>query len=408
MKTHPFRAAIASAISPRCWSPGTKRKLKLASLGTLGVLLIGTLGFFANLLHLMREAVPVLKESGLWPWIVAVLLSIAVTDILVWSAFRHALRQTPKRTTLAWVMSAVSVALCLQVWYLGKLALRNTLPRVAKLGLPKLTGPIPGYYGDGARARAEQLQADIREMNEFFEASLGVRAEVTLAVLNSNDWKRVDPIPYGFPNVLGTPPVIFMPAHSGGAAFQMMTARKEAIPVEVLRYYLENSHGTFEAAADDFVDFIAFHELGHVLCDAYGIDPGCHWLSEFVASYFAYTFIAERRPETKPVVALLGRPSKERPKHTTLADFESLYNRVNDYGWYQGMFEIRVLELYPQMGIQFLEDLKRQFPRTAGSEITGKKIAPEVALEKVEAIAPGFQAWARGFRDSPETRAIHR
>lgn len=67
--------------------------MKLAALGALGVLLIGTLGFFAYLLHLIREAVPVLKESGLWPWIVALFLSVAVTAILVWSEFRHLWRQ---------------------------------------------------------------------------------------------------------------------------------------------------------------------------------------------------------------------------------------------------------------------------------------------------------------------------
>lgn len=311
-----------------------------------------------------------------------------------------------KRTTLIWVMLAVSVALCLRVWHLGTMAVRNTLPRVVKLGLPSLTNPIPAYYSDGARTHAERLQADIREMNVFFLESLGVQAEVALAVLNSNDWKRVDPIPYGFPNVLGTPPVVFMPAHSGGAAFHMMMARKDAIPAELLQDYLETSHRTFEAAADDFVDFIAFHELGHVLCDVYGIDPACHWLNEFVASYFAYTFVAERRPETKRVIALLGRPSKARPRNTTLTDFERLYNRVDDYGWYQGMFEIRVQELYPQMGLQFLKELKRQFPSTGGSakhastaQAVGKRIAPEDALEKVEAIASGFRVWAKGFQE---------
>ena len=311
-----------------------------------------------------------------------------------------------KRTTLTWVMLAVSVVLCLQVWHLGTVAVRDTLPRVVKLSLSNLTNPIPVYYSDGARTRAERLQADIRDMNDFFQDRLGIQAGVALAVLDSNDWRRVNPVPFGLPSVMGTPPVVFMPSHSGGFAFQMMMARKEAIPAEDLESYLESGRGTFEAAADDFVDFIAFHELGHVLGEVYGIDPGCHWLDEFVASYFAYTFIAERRPETKRVIALLGRPSKARPKNTTLADFERLYNRVDDYGWYQGMFEIRVQELYLQAGLQFLKELQRQFPRageSATAESTtraaGKRLAPEDALERLEAMAPGFRAWARGFEE---------
>ena len=88
-------------------------------------------------------------------------------------------------------------------------------------------------------------------------------------------------------------------------------------------------------------------------------------LNEFVASYFAYAFVSERKPESKRVFDLLGRPSKLRPKNTTLDDFERLYIRVDDYGWYQGMFERRIQELYPKMGLQFLKELKRLFPAQA-------------------------------------------
>ena len=185
-----------------------------------------------------------------------------------------------------------------------------------------------------------------------------------------------------------------------------MMARKEAIPAEVLQGYLGSNRRTFEAAADDFVDIIGFHELGHSLSGEYGIKAGCHWLHEFVASYFAYTFLSERRPESKRVFDLLGRPSKAMPKNTTLADFERLYDRVDDYGWYQGMFEGRIQELYPKMGIQFLKELKRQFPAdgvlpkdSPASKAVNKSMTPTEVLEKLEAIAPGFQAWAKGFRE---------
>ncbi len=310
-----------------------------------------------------------------------------------------------KKIRLTWQILPVAIAMCPLIFNFGVEAQTNRLQRVIELGLPSLTNPISAYYSDGARARAEQLQTDIRHMNVFFHESLGIQADVTLAMLNSNDWKRVYQDPYGLPGVAGKPPVIFMPAQSGGFAFHLAMARKEAIPAEVLQGYLEANHRTFEAVADDFVDIIGFHELGHVLCDAYGIRPGRHWLNEFVASYFAYAFLSERKPESKRVFDLLGRPSQVRPKNTTLADFERLYDRVDDYGWYQGMFESRIRELYPKMGLQFLKELKRQFPRATGSakdaaavEAVDKPIAHAQALEKLEVIAPGFQAWAKGFQ----------
>jgi hypothetical protein len=46
----------------------------------------------------------------------------------------------------------------------------------------------------------------------------------------------------------------------------------------------------------------------------------------------------------KGVVGLSGRPSKIRPRNTSLEDFERLYGEVDDYGWYQGMFEARIPE----------------------------------------------------------------
>ncbi len=197
-----------------------------------------------------------------------------------------------------------------------------------------------------------------------------------------------------------------MPATSGGVAYQQMMARKEAIPPEVLHAFVKSNHTTFEAAADQFVDLIGFHELGHQLCQAYAIDPQVHWLNEVVATYFLYAYVSERKPEMKPVFDLFGRPSKIRPKNTSLEDFERLYLRVDDFGWYQGMFETRVRELYPKMGLKFLEELRRRFAaatntskeqRANGEPATGVLLAH--VLEQVEQIAPGFQAWAQGFRE---------
>lgn len=385
-------------------APGRRPKLKLTVLGALGALLIALLAGAAWLLHLIWWTVPFLQEIGLLVWIAALLFALAVTAVLAGVKFRQAWRRSLAGTTPVWVMLAVSIALGGWIGRRGYVALHEFLPRVVKLDLPSLPGPIPTYYDHGAKTRAEGLQADLREMNGFYQEKLGVQVAVHLAVLNSNQWTRVHPIPFGLPGVQGEPPVVFIPAHSGGWAFRQMLARREGIPADVLQDYLRTSQRTYEAAADEFVDFIALHELGHALLVHYGIDPSCHWLNEFLASYFGYAFLAECRPERKPVIALCGRPSTMRPRHTTLADFERLYFLVDDYGWYQGMFERRIQEMYPQAGLQFVKDLKRVLPRTVpipeGVSIPDpvvNRLPPEVVVEKLEAIAPGFRAWAAGF-----------
>jgi hypothetical protein len=238
-------------------------------------------------------------------------------------------------------------------------------------------------------------------MMVFYRERLGIQESINLAVLNEKEWKSINPNPYGLPNAYGPPPVIFMPATTGGFAFHLMVARKNAIPADVLKAYLETNHTRFEAAAEDFVDAIGFHELGHALSQSYGIDPQCHWLNEFIASYFEYAYISERRPDSKRVFDLLGRPSSVRPKNTTLADFDWLYMGVDDVGWYHGMFETRIRELYPEMGLQFLKELRRRFPAAAGDHKgvpVPDPVPPEQLLEELEKIAPGFKEWARGFR----------
>ncbi len=393
--------------SPSCQPAGwgrLKRRLLLLALGGTGVLLIGALAGAAYLLSLVPWITPFLRETGLSGWIALTASSVTVTAGLAWWRFARLWRRSPGNTSLVWAMLMVSIGLGAWVWHQSSNALVEFLPRVVHLNLPVLPAPVTTYYADGAKARAERLQADVRDMNAFYQERLGVQADVTLAVLNSNQWARVNPIPFGLPGVLGVPHVVFMPAHSGGWTFHQMRAREGAIPADVLQDYLRTTQKTLEAASDDFVDFIALHELGHVLLMRYGIDPGCHWLNEFLASYLAYAYVAERRPERKPVIALLGRPSVTRPRHTTLADLERLYFRVDDYGWYQGMFERRIQEMYPNAGLRFIAELRRQRPRppttaqdTALPEEVLDRIAPERALQIVEAIAPGFQAWAEGF-----------
>lgn len=404
MNANPSPLAYDPSPSHPPSSPTARPRLKLAVLGTLTVLLVGVLAVAAYLLNMIRWTIPFLQETGLLGWIGMAAIALAITAWLAALRFRQAWRRSPTRTTPVWVMLTVSIALAGWIGRRGYVALHEFLPRVVKLELPSLPGPVPSYYDHGVKVHAEGLQADLREMNSFYQERLGVQVAVTLAVLNSNQWTRVNPIPFGLPGVHGEPPVVFIPAYSGGWAYRKMLARKEAIPPDVLQDYLRTSQQTFEAASDDFVDFIALHELGHALLVHYGIDPGCHWLNEFLASYFGYAFLAERRPERKPVITLFGRPPQTRPKHTTLADFERHYFLVDDYAWYQGMFEQRIREMYPQAGLQFIKDLKRVLPRTVpipeGVSIPDQvvnRLPPEAVVEKLEAIAPGFKTWAAGF-----------
>ena len=281
----------------------------------------------------------------------------------------------------------------------------DLVARMKDLGLPTLPGTVPAYYTLGHQEHARKLQAAIEDMNVFYQKRLRVRANVSLALLDAKDWKEVTGREYSFPAVAGSPEVILMPATSDNPVFALIAARKEATPPEQLQAFLRDHHTTFAAVAGEFVDLVGFHELGHTLNDQFGIDSQNLWLNEFLANYWSYAYVSERDPEWKRVFDLLGRPSKVRPKNTSLEDLERLYSRVDDYGWYQGMFEARVRETYPQLGLKFLGDLKQKFPRAGATmrydEPLATRMKPAELLEHLEGIAPGFQRWAEGFSSTP-------
>jgi len=283
----------------------------------------------------------------------------------------------------------------------------NYIKRMHELGLPRLAGAVPAYYSPGHQEHAQKLQAAIEDMNVFYKERLGVQANVTLALLDSKDWTKVTGNPYGLPNVNGQPAVVFMPATSDSPVFGLMKARQEAVPAGQLQSFLKDNHTTFEAVASRYVDLIGFHELGHTLTRNFGIDPKDHWLDEFLATYWSYAYISERQSEWRQLFDLLGRPSKVRPKNTSLQDFERLYMNVDDYGWYQGMFEARVREVYPVLGFKFLTDLKQKFPQIPSStmgtdEPLDRRMKPEQVVEQLETIAPGFKVWAVEFSSGPQ------
>jgi len=79
---------------------------------------------------------------------------------------------------------------------------------------------------------------------------------------------------------------------------------------------------------------------------------------------------------------------------------DTLYDRVDDYGWYQGQFESHITQLYPRMGLQFLKELHRRFPASGAvhESPSPTPMTPEQVLEELETFAPGFVTWAKVFQ----------
>lgn len=284
---------------------------------------------------------------------------------------------------------------------IGATALAQTPPssveQVRQLNLPSLPGDFTVYYSQGFEKRAQLMRSLLAEATAYYRSALGLTPSFAVALLNEADWQKVNPqVPYGVLFTSAAPHVIFAPASPENAverADAQLLANASPMVRDVMQEYR--------------IPFIGLHELGHTYIEASRIHTGNKWFSEFLASYYAFNFLAERHPKLAAAwdsanrVATAGPP----PNYRALADFERLYNRVGveNYAWYQAQFLQRVSAVNSQRGVEFIRSVNSSFPKLAEGEdwlesLLQRPATIEATLERLEKLAPGFVAWANTMK----------
>jgi hypothetical protein len=273
------------------------------------------------------------------------------------------------------------------------------LQKVQSLKNPSFAKRITVYYSPGYEKRAKELQSMVEEAMGFYERKLKLRAELSLAVLTRDQWQQVRAVPYGLPNVSSPPHVAFLPATADGVVTADALSLKSNLSPATMKK-LKSSGYTFDQAAVKFVDLIGLHELGHTYAVSLGLVPPRpnKWFSEFLASYFAYAYLREKRPKLATLFYVMAADlalEVPRPKYTSLEDFERLYSGVGpkNYGWYQGRFFQRVAQVYDAKGLSFITEVLNAFPAAEGESLPF-----EVVLQRLEKISPGFMEWSKDLR----------
>jgi hypothetical protein len=274
----------------------------------------------------------------------------------------------------------------------------KALDKVKSLNTPSLRNKIAVYYSPNFKKRALELHSLIEDATRFYERKLGLKIELSLAVLTRDQWSQVRDVPYGLPNVSSPPHVAFLPATADGVVTADALSLKSNVSLATLKK-LKASGYTFEQGAERFVDLIGLHELGHTYSVRLGIGPPRpnKWFSEFLASYFAYAYLREKRPKLATLfyaMAVILALESPRPKYTSLDDFERLEDiEPKNYGWYQGRFLQRVAHVYEKKGLSFIAEVGKAFP--AGE---GEVLPIDVVLQRLEKISPGFIEWSKDLR----------
>lgn len=307
-------------------------------------------------------------------------------------ASRDLTRALPKALTLDEPALARSVA--------ARLMDLDAAAVFSALDVPVLPGPVPVYYSRGREDRATALREALVKAIDHFDAALKIRPRVSLAVLADSDWERVTGAPYGMPfSHPGRAPLIVMPAEHVMFAGFLAKMAKEDGPSGVVGRAAGDTGLPLDAVTRRLGDSILYHEFGHVLVAQYAIVSPNRWLGEFLGNYVMQAFLAESG--TDPRLLTFFRVFKDRQRsqpvsHRSLDDLERLYAGVgmDNYGWYQAQTDARAAEVYRTHGVAFLAKVKAAFPAGTPSTLPVAEV-----LSRLDAIAPGFTAWARALEE---------
>jgi hypothetical protein len=266
--------------------------------------------------------------------------------------------------------------------------------RAQQLGLESLPGRIRSYHSSGGRERAAALQKMLNEAMTYFQERLGVAPDLALAVLNEADWTRLRSLPYGIPWVSSSPYLAVLPADLEQSVIVQGFSAARANVSAGTRRALEDAGLPLEQAPYLLNDLIGYHEVGHVVIDAHGLTQAQLWLNEMLATFAAYAFMRDRHPDVARRWDALMRFNVEayRPQFRSLDTFEKHYDNMpqETYAWFQGMFHMRLAEVYESRGLEFLRDLQG-----AGIVAGAKQGTAAQLIARLEDVIPGFRRWAR-------------
>jgi hypothetical protein len=267
---------------------------------------------------------------------------------------------------------------------------------IRSLGLESIPGAMPTFYSPQALARAEYLQGllggEIAYYADVFHFSF---SPITLAVLNSQQWPAVaGGGPYGMPSVDGTNPAVFVMPASWDEVTWMAVPKRGQVPPDMLRRALANGR-KWDLVKFEGCDGIGTHEIGHSIIRQLGIDPQAKWFNEFLASFVGYAYLKAKAPAqalSNEIFWTVGLNHSPHP-FTKLDDFDARYDQLQqefpgNYGWYQLALDQRVIEIYAQSGVEYLREVRKQFPEGAPTLDNAQ------LLNKLEKISPGWKAWA--------------
>jgi hypothetical protein len=244
----------------------------------------------------------------------------------------------------------------------------NALQRLVALHLPHLDGAAQVYYSVGLESKAILDQKEITACAHWYSRQLSVSVPITIAVLSKTDWEKVgDLIPY--------PMAQARPDEDGSVIF--MPDSFDSFPGQNGRAHLDKK-----------LDFISFHETGHLFQSTLKLESPDLFMQEFYATMLASAYALVERPDV--VSATLDEVAAPRPRYTSFEDMDLVYVGVgfDNYDWLQvETARLAVFFVKGQSLPILINKVHAAFP-------PGQVLTNSAVITKLDAIRPGFRALA--------------
>jgi hypothetical protein len=258
----------------------------------------------------------------------------------------------------------------------GQESNKSPLAKVKFLHLDTInTEKITIYYSPGYRQRAEEFTNLYENAAAVMKRKLGLSFTFHVAVLNPDQWFSEYPgIPYAIPWESQADNLIFLPS-----------SLKEGLLIK----------GPDEIANRRRVDYIALH---YYRSSSIGEPVPVSWFNEFLATYFAITFIQSTDPEWARAIQAEWQANVENYTPGTISLDWGFMNELQPdelartYAWYQNLLNLRAAEVYHERGSLFLHDLKDGLLWDDVDNWTNESV-----LSQIESISPGFTEWANSL-----------
>lgn len=259
---------------------------------------------------------------------------------------------------------------------------------VAAMGLEqRRVGRVVVHYAPGDEDRAIDMASLVDAAAAMFDGELGLGFSVSLAALGPSDWFSEYPdIPYAIPWVSVEERLLILPS---------------SLEVGVL------ASGPDRLANQRRTDFVALHEYGHVAAKEFfgptssERDPAVPWFNEFLATYFAYSFVSAVDPQWAQAARDEWRGQVDGFEPTVRSlDWSYMYELsgpavAQEYGWYQFLLNLRAADVHDRHGIGLLRQLEAVLDWTEADTWTSASL-----LQALETTVPDLVEWARSFGDS--------